>query len=49
MDNGVLAEPVDIFTSVGEDLSASSVAAEHNGKIYMGGITPRKMLVCQPG
>lgn len=49
MDNGLLAEPVDIFTSTGDDLSASSVAAEHNGKIYMGGITPRKMLVCEPG
>ena len=49
MDNGLLGEPVDIFTSLGEDLSASSVAAEHNGKIYMGGITPRKMLVCEPG
>lgn len=49
VDNGVLAEPVDIFTSMGDDLSASSVAVEHNGKIYMGGITPRKMLVCQPG
>jgi arylesterase/paraoxonase len=49
MDNGLLADPVDIFTSSGDDLSASSVAAEHNGKIYIGGITPRKMLVCEPG
>lgn len=49
MDNGALGEPVDIFTSVGDNLSASSVAVEHRGKIYMGGITPRKMLVCQPG
>lgn len=49
VDNGLLGEPVDIFTSLGDNLSASSVAAEHNGKIYMGGITPRKMLVCEPG
>ena len=49
MDNGLLADPVDIFTSSGDDLSASSVAAEHNGKIYIGGVTPRKILVCEPG
>lgn len=48
-NDGSLGEPVDLFTSLGVDLSASSVAVEHQGKFYMGGITPLKMLVCQPG
>ncbi|ARN75815.1 SMP-30/gluconolactonase/LRE family protein [Oceanicoccus sagamiensis] len=48
-NDGSLAAPVDIFTSLGDDLSASSVAAEHQGKFYIGGITPKKMLVCTPG
>ncbi len=48
-NDGTLAAPVDMFTSLGDDLSASSVAAEFQGKFYLGGITPKKMLVCQPG
>lgn len=47
--DGSLAAPVDLFTSLGDDLSASSVAVEHGGKFYIGGITPTKMLVCEPG
>jgi arylesterase/paraoxonase len=48
-DNGKLQQPIDMFTSLGDDLSASSVAIEFGGKFYMGGITPRHFLVCQPG
>jgi arylesterase/paraoxonase len=47
--DGRLVEPVDLFTSLGLDLSASSVAAEHKGRFYIGGITARKILVCTPG
>ncbi|WP_101759406.1 SMP-30/gluconolactonase/LRE family protein [Oceanicoccus sp. KOV_DT_Chl] len=47
--DGRLAEPVDLFTSLGDDLSASSVAAEFAGQFYVGGITPKKFLICQPG
>ena len=48
-NDGSLAEPVDLFTSLGDDLSASSVAAEYQGRFYLGGITPKRMLVCTPG
>lgn len=46
-DDGTLGEPETIFVSTGEDLSASSVAVQYQDKFFMGGITPRKMLVCQ--
>lgn len=44
--NGVIGKPLVIHSSTGEDLSASSVAVAHNGRYYLGGITPRKFLVC---
>jgi len=46
--DGTLGEPETVLVSTGEDLSASSVAVQYQDKFFMGGITPRKMLICQP-
>ncbi|MDC3332939.1 hypothetical protein OAV62_01735 [bacterium] len=48
-DESLLSSPIDLFTDSGERLSASSVAVEYQGRFYVGGITPLKMLVCEPG
>ena len=45
--DGRLAEPETILTSLGSDLSASSVAVQHRDAFYVGGITSRRMLVCR--
>jgi len=36
----------EIYTNLGEQISASAVAAVHNGQMLIGSITAKKMLIC---
>ncbi len=44
--NGDPGDPEEIYVNGGEEISAGSVAAVHNGQMLVGSITAKKFLIC---